>query len=320
MFFFLQKSLEKTKYFLKSLSFRFNRIVSLRIKETYFKLFIRKKNIQAHSVYGFMSDDKHVYELAIITCLNNVIGKYKNIIFADIGSFIGFYAIYFSKLTNDLNKVYAIESNELYCDDIKRSLKLNNLNNVEICNAILSDKDEEQIFYREFALMEENLNSVNFQNKKLYEEIKNNSKKNITTKLDNLFLKDEKKPNILKIDVHGAEGKVIRGGKDLLKKNVNVILLELHSQNYLNIYSEGIKREEIISDLNQLGFKTYLISPFREIDRKRLDNEFLENKKKLNFKEVNRSNAECLFFGNTDDTFILCLDETCAIKDLECFY
>ena len=102
MFFFLQKSLEKTKYFLKSLSFRFNRIVSLRIKETYFKLFIRKKNIQAHSVYGFMADDKHVYELAIITCLNNVIGKYKNIIFADIGSFIGFYAIYFSKLTNDL--------------------------------------------------------------------------------------------------------------------------------------------------------------------------------------------------------------------------
>ena len=32
----------------------------------------RKKNIQGHSVYGFMSDNKYVYELAIITCLNSI--------------------------------------------------------------------------------------------------------------------------------------------------------------------------------------------------------------------------------------------------------
>jgi FkbM family methyltransferase len=319
MLYQLQKILEKIKNLIKSFSYRFNRTVSLKIKNIYFKLYIRKKNIQGHSVYGFMSDNKHVYELAIITCLNNIVEKYKNIIFADIGSFVGFYAIYFSKLTNDKNKVFAIESNKLYCEDIKKSKDINNIKNIEILEAILSDKNEEQVFYREFAMNQKNLKSSNFQNKKLFEEIKSNLKKNNTIQLDDLFLEEKQKPSILKIDVHGAEGKVIKGGKNFLKESVNIILLELHSQNYLNIYSDGIKRKEVIVELNTIGFKTFMISPFREIDRKKHDNEFLSYQKKLNFKEINYSNADELFFGNNDDTFILCLNESCSIEEFSCF-
>ena len=320
MLYILQKILEKIKNLIKSFSYRFNRIVDLSIKDINFKLYIRKKNIQGHSVYGFMSDNKHVYELAIITCLNNIVEKNKKIIFADIGSFVGFYAIYLSKLTHDLNKVYAIESNEHYCEDIKKSKDINNIKNIEILKAILSDKDEEQIFYREFALKHENLRSSNFQNKKLFDEIKSNSKKSNTVKLDDLFIKEKKKPNILKIDVHGAEGKVIRGAKKFLKENVNIILLEVHSQNYLNIYSDGTKRKEIITELNALDFKTYMVSPFREIDRKKQDNEYLDFQKKLNYREITTLNAEELFFGNNGDVFILCLDETYAIKEFRCFH
>lgn len=319
MLYQLQKILEKISLLTKNFSYKFNRIVFLSIKNINFKLFIRRKNIQGHSVYGFMSNNKHVYELAIITCLNNIFEKNKKIIFADIGSFVGYYAIYFSKLTNDLNKVYAIESNKIYCEDIKISKDLNNLKNIEILEAILSDKDEEQIFYREFAMRQENLKSSNFKNKKLFEEMKSNLKKNNTIKLDNLFKEKKIKPNILKIDVHGAEGKVIRGGKKFIKENVNIILMELHSQDYLNIYSEGITRKEIITELNSLNFKTYLISPFREIDAKKQDYEYLSYQKKLNFKEINSLNSEEVFFGMDDDVFVLCLNNTFKIQDLACF-
>lgn len=319
MLYTLQKFLEKTKNLVRSFSYRFNRIVSLNIKRINFKLYVRRKNIQGHSVYGFMSDNKHVYEVAIITCLNNIVEKYKDIIFADIGSFVGFYAIYFSKLTVNSSKVYAVESNELYCKDIKKSLSINNIQNIEILNAILSDRDEEQIFYREFALLKENLKSSNFQNKRLFNEISANSKKNITVKLDDLFLNKKQKPNILKIDVHGAEGKVIRGGKKILQENVKVILLELHSQKDLDIYSNGIKRKEVISELNILGFKTYLISPFRELDRKGLDDKFLSYEKKLSYKEITKFNADDLFYGNNNDVFILCLNKTYEIEKFNCF-
>tara|TARA_B100000900_G_scaffold404480_1_gene412891 strand:- start:3520 stop:4482 length:963 start_codon:yes stop_codon:yes gene_type:complete len=319
MFYTLQKVLEKTKNLVRNLSYRFNRIVSLNIRKINFKLYIRGKNIQGHSVYGFMSDNKHVYEVAIITCLKNIVEKNKEIIFADIGSFVGFYAIYFSKLTDNSLKVYAIESNELYCEDIKKSLNINKIKNIEILNAILSDKDEEQIFYREFALIKENLKSSNFQNKRLFNEISANSKKSKTVKLDDLFLNKKEKPNILKIDVHGAEGKVIRGGKKILKENVKVILLELHTQSDLNIYSNGIKRKEIISELNVLGFNTYLISPFRELDRQGLDDKFLNYEKKLDYKEVTKLNADELFFGNNNDAFILCLNKTYEIEKFNCF-
>ena len=109
MLYTLQKFLEKTKNLVRSFSYRFNRIVSLNIKRINFKLYIRRKNIQGHSVYGFMSDNKHVYEVAIITCLNDIVENYKDIIFADIGH-VGFYAIYFSKLTVNSSKVYAVET------------------------------------------------------------------------------------------------------------------------------------------------------------------------------------------------------------------
>lgn len=319
MFFTLQKFLEKTKNLVRSFSYRFNRIVSLNIKRISFKLYIRRRNIQGHSVYGFMSDNKHVYELAIITCLNNIVDKYKEITFADIGSFVGFYAIYFSKLTENGSKVYAIESNELYCQDIKKSLNINNIKNIEVLNAILSDRNEEQIFYREFALLKDNLKSSNFQNKRLFKEISANSKKSNTVKLDDLFLNKKQKPNIIKIDVHGAEGKVIRGGKKVLKENVKVIFLELHSQKDLDIYSNGIKRKEVISDLNNLGFRTYLISPFRELDGKGLDEKFLSYEKKLSFKEITKFNADDLFFGNNNDVFILCLNNTYEIEQFKSF-
>ena len=319
MLYTIQKVLEKTKNLVRNLSYMFDRIVSLNIRKVHFKLYIRRKNIQGHSVYGFMSDNKHVYEVAIVSCLNNIVEKYKEIVFADIGSFVGFYAIYFSKLSENSSKVYAIESNESYCEDIKKSLNINKTENIEILNAILSDKDEEQIFYREFALVKDNLKSSNFQNKRLFNEISANSKKSNTIKLDDLFLNKNQKPNILKIDVHGAEGKVIRGGKKVLKESVKVILLELHSQNDLDIYSNGIKRKEIISDLNNLGFKTYLISPFRELDRQGLDDKLLSYEKKLNYREVTKVNADELFFGNNNDAFILCLNKTFEIEQFNCF-
>ena len=59
---------------------------------------------------------------------------------------------------------------------------------------------------------------------------------------------------------------------------------------------------------------------FREIDRKKQDNEYLDYQKKLNYREITILNAEELFFGNNGDVFILCLDETYAIKEFRCFH
>ena len=58
-------------------------------------------------------------------------------------------------------------------------------------------------------------------------------------------------PNILKIDVHGAEGLVLNGAKNILENSVEYILLEVHQQQLLDLFSNGIKKNEILDQLNQ---------------------------------------------------------------------
>ena len=55
-------------------------------------------------------------------------------IFLDIGSFIGYYACFVLKYFNQKIKVYAIESNEKYCNYIEKSIGINNFDNVEVIN------------------------------------------------------------------------------------------------------------------------------------------------------------------------------------------
>tara|TARA_B100001964_G_C14202454_1_gene586504 strand:- start:778 stop:1770 length:993 start_codon:yes stop_codon:yes gene_type:complete len=310
---------EKLRVFTKKYSYNFDREVNLKIKPITFNLFIRKGNEQGHSVYSSMSDNKNIYELAIITCLNSIVRFNNNIIFADLGSFVGFYAIYASKLLGNSNKVHAIESNNLYCEDIKKAINLNNLNNIEVHHSILSDKIEEQIYYREFSINKEELIPENFNNKKIYENYKKFGKIQKTETFDNLVKKFDKYPNLLKIDVHGAEGKIIKGSLGVLKNYVKIILLELHTEEYLDLYSPGCKRKDVINNIIDCDFKCYLISPFRDLDNSGFDDKFLEGRKKLSYREITKNNCEDILYGREIDIFVLSIKKDLDIRSLDCF-
>ena len=48
------------------------------------------------------------------------------------------------------------------------------------------------------------------------------------------------------MEVHGAEGKIFSVSKNLLKKNVIYLLMELHTSKKLKKYSPGFKKQDII--------------------------------------------------------------------------
>ena len=56
-------------------------------------------------------------------------------------------------------------------------------------------------------------------------------KKFDATTLDDVFKDKEHIPNILKMDVHGAEGKILAGSNKLLSNNIKYLLMELHTDN-----------------------------------------------------------------------------------------
>ena len=281
-------------------------LAEMNVENSKFKLWLMKNDIQAQSVYQALHKRKIAYETVMIRTLISVEKKLKIKNFSDIGSFMGYYACFVLKHFNERIKVYAIESNEKYSNYINKSLKANNFKNVEVINEILSDTEEDLFVHNEAVYKFQSID------KKL------SSKRSKT--LDKVFISKEIKPELIKIDVHGAEGKVLSGAKKILKDYTKVILLELHTNKYLHKFSDGLNRKKIIELLYSLNFKCYLVSSFRDFEESRDLQEEYDLKKKFDYLEVNLINFNEIFFDrNQEDQFIFACKKNIEINEFDCF-
>jgi len=139
--------LEKFILYTKKISLGHTIIADLQIQNINFKIYVRKNNTQAHFVYTHLLNGKKIYEPSITICLNSILINEKKPVFADVGAFVGHYSCYVSKFLSYDLPVYALESNDKFCEDIKKSASLNKISNIEVLNCILSDKKEELYTY-----------------------------------------------------------------------------------------------------------------------------------------------------------------------------
>ncbi len=276
-------------------------LANLNIQETKFNLWLMGGDKQAQSVYKPLHKKNKTYEVVMIKLLMNIINKNKLRNFLDIGSFMGYYSCFLSKYSNSIN-VFSIESNSKYTMYIKKSLKTNNLDKVTVFNEILSDKSEDMYFYKEGVYKQPN-EGLSYEYKK-------------SKLLNDLCFENNINPEVIKIDVHGAELKVIKGGAKILKEKTKIILLELHSDEYIKKFSDGGSRQSVIENLNSLGFNCYLVSSFRLSDKKESQN--LDNQK-FKIKKIENSNYENLFFDKTNlDELVIALKSDVDYRDLNC--
>ena len=299
----------------------------IKIKDIIFDVYLSKNNYQAHFVYKDLIKRKKFYEASQITCLKSIYDFDKDLIFADLGSFVGYFSFYFSKFTEQKIKIFSIESNRLHCDSIEKGLMKNNLKNIKILNAVLSDKIEELYIADELVIHPNELKGFEKNKNYLIDDLNflkksNKFYKGNSVKLDSLF--DIEKPNLLKIDVHGAEGKVLKGAQNLLSNNIKYIILELHTNEYLDRYSPGYTKIEIIKFLISNNFNCYLISNNEMSEYNKSDYDiamrFYDYKDKLKYLKLNGQNLDETFFEReNDENFILALKNTIDIKMLKCF-
>ena len=128
------------------------------------------------------------------------------------------------------------------------------------------------------------------------------------------------------MDVDGAEGKILSGSKNLLKTNINYLIMEMHVTSYLEKHSPGITKADIIKRLIDLGFNCYMISPHSSeyrnlipIDRT-TQQLYLNNTNKLDYLKIESEVAESVLYDrNFSDIFILALKKDIDIKSLNCF-
>jgi FkbM family methyltransferase len=171
----------------------------------------------------------------------DVIKKHsKGAVFLDIGAETGIYTCMAAK--SGAKEVIAFEPNPNSFKLLKKNIERNDLSNVKVFDKAVSDKNERVTFYPQ-GVYSSFYRQDNFKNSEP-----------ITVEcivLDDL-LKD-KKIDLIKMDIEGAESKALRGMKKLLQKNKDVKLIIEFSPVYFEAAKEN--SDEFLSSLKEMGFK-----------------------------------------------------------------
>ena len=263
-----------------------------------FKLWIKGGLIEAQKAAKRNQETGEGYEFIMTECLKKLLHYLDTPVFVDIGAYMGYYSCLAAECLKDKSLVYGIESNKEYCYFAEKSIKENQYKNVRILNYILSNKTEMLTSYENTVISGRGRDCLS---------------KSIT--FDSLCQVYNIKPDIIKIDVHGAEGKVIAGMKVMLKKRIKFVLLELHPDAYLRNYSTGIGRREILSIFFEQGFNLFFVNGHRYLnydERK----DYIRNKK-IRAVPITEENQEALFIDRFTDVFVLAVKKEIKIDKLD---
>jgi FkbM family methyltransferase len=268
-------------------------------------LYLKKNDDQAQDVYRPLHKENVIYELPLLSILVEIFNKKKFSNFLDLGSFMGYYPCVIGKyFENKKLNIFAVESNPEYFKYIQKNINRNNLKNIKVFNEILSDRIEDLYVDKEKVYSNnDNLNLI--------------KKPSIT--LDQLCKNNNIIPEVVKIDVHGFEGRVLNGFETNACSNVKIILLELHSDIFLNKFSNSNKKQ-IINFLRKNNFNCYIVPFGEQLKLYPVAKNFKLSIFKNLYKKIDDENFSNIFFDKMNtDNLIVAMKNDVQIKDYDCF-
>lgn len=181
--------------------------------------------------------------------LDNVIRPGSTVI--DIGANIGFYTCLFAATVGPAGSVFAFEPTPSTLELLTENLERNALSNVRVSPVALSDRDGEATF-NVFPDGSDAYNSLGASAAYGHAAVQRITVK--TSRLDEYEIRPEA-VSAIKIDVEGAEGLVIDGGRELLRRCERAVLMvELNEDAARQC---GCSIRAIITVLDSLGFRGY---------------------------------------------------------------
>ncbi|MHC0067967.1 FkbM family methyltransferase [Nostoc sp. UIC 10890] len=211
-----------------------------KINEVSFKLFDPDSSVPKETTKDLD------YEPSVINLLSRILTEEPSD-FMDVGAHYGYYTCYVGKL-NPQTKIYSFEPGPNHFEILSKNVAENQVN-AEIFDLALSDKSGD----------------ISFQDRTMKVDITKNippvTVKAIT--FDELSSQKNIHPAVVKIDVHGAEGKVLFGMEETLRNSIKHLFIEIHAAHLVVEYSY----EQIITLLAQTGFYIYEMLGFRDTEK-----------------------------------------------------
>ena len=239
-----------------------------------FKLRLNLKNSLERKIFL-----ENSFEKDQINFIKNSIENNKFDYFVDIGAYIGYYTLYFSKFPN-IKKIISIEANKTNYDNLLKNISLNKLNNVITHNLACSDTDGKvKLWYTNpnkmggSSVLSENdyeYNKYNLKPDLDQKHIKthyNKSYKDYMKSKDNFFYENitsKKFDNIIdvtnkylliKIDVERHEIFVLKGAENILINNKIFLQIEIFPELFNEINNFLLKRNFKL--INNIGWDYY---------------------------------------------------------------
>jgi len=167
----------------------------------------------------------------------------------DIGGHIGLVTLPLSTNIPEEGKIYVFEPSSANLYYLKRHIFLNNISNVVVVDKLIGDKDQDKIDFHE-SLQPSGMNALNISDKNLDYEIK--LKSMIT--IDSYVKQNNLKPDIIKIDVEGAEELVLSGANYVLEHFKPIIFLSIHPKLMQN---HGGSTRNLLENLKQKNYDIF---------------------------------------------------------------
>ena len=145
-------------------------------------------------------------------------------VFADVGAHVGYYSC-IAGVVNPNLRIFSFEMNHNLIGIIQKNLAANRIQGATVVHGAVSDTAG-RVFYRSGTF-------TSGERMRYLEETRAAGKylSCDTLTLDDYFAARDVFPDLLKIDVEGAESKVLRGASYLLAKVRPVIFVEVHPAN-----------------------------------------------------------------------------------------
>lgn len=160
--------------------------------------------------------------------------------FLDIGANIGLMSAIASRCVGAAGKVLAVEANPKTVEILRHNLALNACTNVEIWPLALGSENGTATLYENWE--------VNRGGASLLSQGDAAGTEVSMRRIDDLF--GEERIDVLKIDVEGFELEVLKGGQELLKAQLPVLIIEVSEQRE---NEKGVSPQEIAAFVRSLG-------------------------------------------------------------------
>ncbi len=170
----------------------------------------------------------------------------------DIGANFGWYTILFSKIVSLDGCVVAFEPVPSTFETLSRNIRLNRCRNTRLLNVALGDSKGMTLVHTFSGLHDghaslSNLSRSDAQSQQIRMQT-----------MDDVVDSIKRNPDLIKMDVEGAERIVLLGAKNTIARSKPIILIEINPQK-TKMFHEGYDCREILSFIREFGYSFFRI-------------------------------------------------------------